>query len=264
MSELIPDPPSGKSSLGEEYDRIMASVKEASKGPPPLDTYQSTDAIVATVGTLNGNREALAYVISACWLLSVENEGVLPPAMAVWNHYSQQLNELGITENDLRRLYSDEEFKRGVYLRGIRSLDNGLDARMLLGLSVLTEFSSRLTLTAKLKSIGVSSTEYAAWLNYKPFHERLVALSNKALKGSVSNSKIALSQAAAGGDLNAIKFLFEITGEHDPAQQARFDGERLVRGMAEIIMQYITEPEVLRAIAGKISVLLAANGVNQN
>ena len=243
-------------------DSALDRLRELAAGPEPIETDETVAQVLPYITVAGVTQQQLSFAVQAAWLLSVDS-GKLETPETVWAEYSNSFTQVGLSEIMLDGLYRDKEFHRAIYLRGIRHENNGLDARMVLGLQVLTDFTSKKSPLAKLKLVGIKPYEYTAWLNYKPFAEKLAKMSTKALGGSVSNAKITLANRAVDGDLNAIKFLFEVTGEHDPATKAQFDGMRLVRGMAELMMEYIKDPETMREIAGKVQLLVASSGLEQ-
>lgn len=58
------------------------------------------------------------------------------------------------------------------------------------------------------------------------------------------------------GDLNAIKFAYELTGRHDPAKQQMVDLNRMVMLLLEVITKYIRDPQVLTQINNDVDLIL--------
>lgn len=248
--------------MTNSVDDSLVRLRELAAGPTAIGHDEAAKSVLPFITVEGITQRQLAFVIQAAWLESTET-GKLEPPLWIWTNYSDALGRAGLTEQHVTQLYRDPEFHRAIYLRGIRSENNGLDGRMIQALQVLTDFTTKKSPATKLRLIGVSPFEYQAWMNYKPFADRLAKLSTKALGGSVHNAKVTLANRAVEGDLNAIKYLFEVTGEHDPATKAQFDGMRLVQGMAEIMMEYIKDPEIMREVAGKVQLLVASSGLEQ-
>lgn len=59
-------------------------------------------------------------------------------------------------------------------------------------------------------------------------------------------AETALAEKAANGDVNALKFLFEVTGRYNPAQQQAIDAQELIAIMVDVAQQVMSKnPEML-------------------
>lgn len=247
-----------------EVGSSLARLKELAKGPGPVESsWTVAEQTHRTVQLKDVTQRQLAYAVAAAYDVFQET-GKLEPAEDIWQRHKAAMGAEGISKQAFVALWLDQGFLDAIYLRGIRHQDNGLNGRMLLALSELTNPHIPGTPLQRLKRIGVKAYEHEAWLNYPPYRTRLMKMSEKVLQNSVGGSKVALARLAQNGELNAIKYLFEVTGEHDPNKQQIVDVQKVIQGMAEIMMTYIKNPDQLREAAGKISILLATNGLDQS
>lgn len=142
------------------------------------------------------------------------------------------------------------EFRSDMAERGIE-VDTSLaelTQDQLACISVLTDYTDRRGLTAKLRALGISSAQYRGWLRQKPFNDKIRALAGKGLDESIPMAEVALAEKAVNGDLKALQFLMEVTGRHNPAQQQAIDAQELIAIMVDVAQEVMSEnKEMLEA-----------------
>ena len=141
-------------------------------------------------------------------------------------------------------------FRDGMAERGIEvnAELSELNTEQIAAISLLTNFTDRRTPRSKLKALNIPYAKYAGWMKQKAFNDAIRAIAGKGLEESIPLAEVALTQKAAEGDLNAIKFLMEVTGRHNPAQQQAVDAQQLVSIMVDAAQEVLgRDPEMLRA-----------------
>jgi hypothetical protein len=139
----------------------------------------------------------------------------------------------------IQQYQSTPEFRSDMAERGIE-VDGSvgeLTQDQLACISVLTDFTDRRGLTAKLRALGISSAKYRGWLRQKPFNDAIRSLAGRGLDEAIPMAEVALSEKAANGDLKAIQFLMEVTGRHNPSQQQAIDAQQLVAIMVDVAQE---------------------------
>lgn len=148
----------------------------------------------------------------------------------------------------IQQYQSTPEYRSGMAKRGIEVDPNvsELTQEQLACISVLTDYSDRRSFTTKLRALGISSSTYRGWLKQRKFNEAIRKLAGSALSEAVPMAETALAEKAANGDVNALKFLFEVTGRYNPAQQQAIDAQELIAIMVDVAQQVMSKnPEML-------------------
>lgn len=148
----------------------------------------------------------------------------------------------------IQQYQATAEFRSGMAERGIEVDSNvrELTQDQLACISVLTDYTDRRGLTAKLRALGISSAQYRGWLRQKPFNDAIRQLAGKSLDEAIPMAEVALAEKAANGDINALKFMFEVTGRHNPQKQEAIDSQQLVAIMVDVAQQVMAKnPEML-------------------
>lgn len=143
-----------------------------------------------------------------------------------------------------------QEFRSGMAERGIELDTEHVEftQEQLACISVLTDFTDRRTVTGKLRALGISSAKYRGWLKQKPFNDRIRQLAGRALEEAIPLAEVALAEGAANGDINKLKYLFEVTGRHNPAQQQAIDAQELIAIMVDVAQEVMSQnPEMLES-----------------
>jgi len=155
-------------------------------------------------------------------------------------------------------------FREACEARGIAySSRQGLTQEQDFALQIILDPSFNGGLEQRLKKAKVPMSKYRAWLKNPVFRNYLESVGGSVLKDFEANMLVALANRASNGDVNAIKYAFEVSGKHDPTQRQVMDGQRLMLQMVEIIKTHVKDPEVLNAIGAELVMLGNAAGLNQ-
>lgn len=163
-----------------------------------------------------------------------------------------------ITLKVIGRIMETPEFVNAIRNRGVPwASEAGLTTRQMLALSVMTDPTNKKNPAAKLRTVGVTYAEYRAWQRNPAFKAKLERIINNMVGDHISDMQVALVNKATNGDLNAIKFVYEMTGKYDPASKEVVQLRALVASLLEILSKHLsTQPEVMAAVATDIQQIL--------
>jgi len=108
----------------------------------------------------------------------------------------------------------------------------------------------------KLDQLGVTSTQYYAWLKDPTFKNAIDNLADQNLAHIRPTAIGEFTKKINQGDWNAIKYWLETTGELTSNDQPQ--SEQLLKMIVEIIQRHVKDPDTIVAIAQDIK-LAAAN-----
>lgn len=150
----------------------------------------------------------------------------------------------------INQYQSSIAYRDGMAERGIEVDPNAfeLTTEQIACISLLMNPMDKRSPKAKLKALNIPYAKYAGWMKQKAFNDSIRAIAGKGLDEAIPLAEVALTQKAADGDLASIKFLMEVTGRHNPAQQQAVDAQQLVSIMVDAAQEVLgRDPEMLRA-----------------
>lgn len=224
--------------MPNEKGKAIALANPA--GAISLTRQQQLNIEILSYGQVLNNEVYTADVIYGLWPTEKEElwrAGVRPSITAI------------------QQYQSTPEFRTGMAKRGVE-VDQSvseLTQDQLACIAVLTDYSDRRGLTAKLRALGISSSQYRGWLRQKPFNDRIRQLSSRGMDEAIPMAQVALAEKAANGDINAAKFLMEVTGVYNPAQQEAIDAQALVAILVDVAQEVMAkDPELLQEFLTKV------------
>lgn len=147
-----------------------------------------------------------------------------------------------------------DEWKQALEYRGIQWDDKaGFSLEQRSALIMLADVGDRRSLGTKLKELGIPMARYQAWLKQPLFREAVNSAAEQVLEEAIAPSLLAYSAAAYNGDLNAARFVLEVTGRWNPNQQSLEDARTLVRTLVESIIKNVKDPEVRESIMSDVA-----------
>lgn len=167
-----------------------------------------------------------------------------------------------ISKKLIGKALTTEQFKNAMLSRGVPWKNHhGLTGQQMYALQILTDPTDRRELGRKLKSIGITHVQYRAWLRQPAFSAYLANVSGSMLQDHIPDFTTALTNKALAGDLNAIKYAFEISGHHDPDKEQVLHLQVIMQQLIEIITRNVKDPAVLSAISNELHLTLVGQGV---
>lgn len=116
----------------------------------------------------------------------------------------------------------------------------------------IMNLADKRSITKKLQDFGVSAAKYANWKKNPIFNGYLRERTEAQLGESIPDVHLALIDAATSGNIQAIKFLYEITGRHTAHSEQNLNVGMVLTGVIEAVARHVKDPETLQKIAGEI------------
>jgi len=165
---------------------------------------------------------------------------------------------------EVAQIFSSRGFKRCITIRGVDIspyIKNGLTSEQMYVISFITDPTVTGALGTRLKKVGVKYSTWRAWMRNSTFRDTFNSIASQLLEDNFHEVERGLLNSATKGDINAIKFSYEITGRWDPNKKNAMDVASVLASVVEIISKHVTNPLTLQAIAGELAMLSAANGI---
>jgi hypothetical protein len=115
------------------------------------------------------------------------------------------------------------------------------------------------TLKKKLQDLSVSTRTYDAWLKDPVFQNYLRTRAERLLDDNAHEVNLAVMAKIQSGDLAAVKFFKELTGEYVPqrANSNQVDTHSIIVGIIEIIDEEVLDQDTQLRIADRIKALIS-------
>lgn len=114
----------------------------------------------------------------------------------------------------------------------------------------VTNFADPRPPDQKLDDLGILPDQYRAWLNDPTFHAFVNQLADRNLDNVRPDAITEFTKLVRQGDLAAIKYYFEITGQFK--QQSVTNIQALIQKLIEAVQRHVKDPQILAAIAQEI------------
>lgn len=142
--------------------------------------------------------------------------------------------------------------------RGIRLPDQQtLSALQVAAISLLTNFSDRRSIPAKMAAIGVSPEQLDGWYKDREFQQELSVRTDEVLEVSFPEVQAALIKQVQKGNFSAIKFYYEMTGRATTPEQ--IDLKRSMQILVEAVQKHVQDPAILEKIGQEVRALSAVS-----
>lgn len=167
----------------------------------------------------------------------------------------------------VQECYKNETFRTALLARGIDfapDKSNGvLQPRQIMLANMLLNAHDKKSVREKLELAGVTSQQYHAWMRQPAFSGYLRKRAEEVFKSSDYDAYLGITKAAATGDVNALKFFFELRGIYSPKVQLDVNIEGVLAQVVEVIQMHVKDPQILLAIATDLESLLISTGVRR-
>lgn len=196
--------------------------------------------------------EQFRNAVAACYTF-YRRVGKLPSATELHASWG------AIKTKDYSAMMVTPEWRQALEYRGIAWDDKaGLSLEQRSVIIKLADVSDRRGLGVKLRELGVPMARYQAWLRHPLFREQVNEAAERVLEEAIAPSLTAFASAAASGDLNAARFVLEVTGRWNPNQQSLEDARVVVNSLVESIIKHVKDPEVRESIMSDVALARAA------
>lgn len=188
----------------------------------------------------NEQLKVLAYIEQVFW-----ETGYVPSNEKI-------AHDLCMNKTAVQRYYENPDFRAAAIARGV-DIDpdkstRALEPKQILAANLMMNTLDKKNMREKLKMIGVTPQQFAAWKRQVPFQEYLKKRAEAVFHSSDPDAYLALAKAVESGDLNAVKLHFEMRGIYNPRLQVDVNIEGILVRVVDIVSKYVS-PEVLDKIA---------------
>lgn len=142
---------------------------------------------------------------------------------------------------------------RGLAPRKVDSATNELSEQQAAAILTVANLSDRRSQSTKLKSIGVTLTQWNAWKKQPSFKNFLYKCLNEDLDSSLDRAFSGLLKGVDNGDTRAIQFYMELTGRQPTENERNF--KLAVSRIIESITRHVKDPELLKKIANDFELI---------
>lgn len=144
----------------------------------------------------------------------------------------------------------------------IKKLKAGLEPLQLAALTAFLNLHDKRSLTAKLKELGLTTKNWQVWLKQPNFQEFLSLELSRRFDLIDFDARVSLATLVQNGDLNGIKFYYELTGKYRPNSETAYNLGAVLSSLMEILARYLTA-EILQRVADEFEqVLFLQNSPN--
>lgn len=176
--------------------------------------------------------------------------------------YSELLKDVGV----IRALIDRGVPAKHLTLQTNKDLKSPLTAKQIMAAASLMNLVDTRTVKKKLQDIGVSSTEYAAWLRDPVFREYMQGMGENLIGDNQHEAMLALMDKVTAGDMKAITLYLELTGRYVPANAqntgpAVGDFQQFIVRVIEIIVDEVDDQDTAMRIADRLKATVMGNQV---
>lgn len=176
--------------------------------------------------------------------------------------------EFGFSQTQISEMESSKLFLKSLERRGIpapSAVDPfsgkplGLTDRQLAAIAILTNYHDQRAPVARLSMLGVSEQELQGWMSSEIFRAELQSRADEAFDNVGVDATVNLARHVKNGNLNAIKFYFEVTGRAQSPEEVNV--KQAMNILIEAVQKHVKDSSVLKAIADEVAEQRAMKGL---
>lgn len=253
--------------LAEELNTPLVTTKDSALNKPKINREPPV-SVDFSPGALNSvidppNPKAISKVLpnlnqqeTICLIAySLYIQGLAISEQAIRDHWSQDYKEWNRTGKpphvtSIAEYMATDSYINRMRTHGIAVDKNelGLTEQQKACLSMIADVSSKKSIGTILRMLKIRQSVYQGWLTQPAFNSALRKMTDNSLKNAIPLAEAQLAAKAAAGDLPTIKFMFEVTGRHDPARQQAVDTQALIGVIIDVLQEEVKDPELLSRI----------------
>lgn len=181
---------------------------------------------------------------------------ILPWVEVFWHQHKRypsdtELSEqFGFDAQDLLRLKASKFYNECLKSRGIRQNEGFLTESQVAAIALITNFTDKRSVHAKLAGIGISSEQYNGWMQDRLFKAELQSRADDILDNVYPEAQAALAKRVSQGDVTALKFYYELTGRASSPEAINL--KMTLARVIEAVQKHVKDPATLEAIGAEI------------
>lgn len=170
----------------------------------------------------------------------------------------------GITAEMLGSFKANPLVKKSFVARGIMypPAVDVFTAKQMHAAGVMMDLLDRRSDEKKLREVGVTTRQWATWLQNDQFAGYLKERSEKLLENSVHEAHKGLLKGVRQGNLASVKQYYEITGRYRPNEEVQIDIRRVLHTFIEVIQRYVKDPILLHNISVDLANMASAESLS--
>ena len=151
--------------------------------------------------------------------------------------------------------WKKELFRRSLLARGLdlESVNTDVLTPMQITLAnMLINIHDKSSVRQLLEPMGITTTQYNAWLRDPTFQKYLRTRIEKLFAASDFEAYKSLLKSVQDGDVAATKFFFELRGIYNPRVQVDIDIRSVMVKVVDVIARNVNDPQVIEAISKEL------------
>jgi hypothetical protein len=171
--------------------------------------------------------------------------------------------EFGFSKLQVDALNSSKYWLQSLDRRGIKrpsTEPNRLSSEQVAAIAVITNFSDTRPAKARLAAMGITDEQLHGWQQDPAFQKELTARAEDTFAHVAPVAKIRLAQQIDKGNLNAIKFYFEITGQAETPETINV--KRAMQTFIDVLQRHVPI-ETLVKVKAETDAILGVSSIGQ-
>lgn len=129
-------------------------------------------------------------------------------------------------------------------------------------IAAMTDLVDRRSDEKKLRDLGISTRQWATWLQDDRFAEYLRDRSEVMMRNSTHELHRGLMKGVRNGSVASVKLAYALTGRFREGEEEQIDMRRVLHTFIEIIQRYVKDPVTLHAISMDLSSAASAESLS--
>ncbi len=126
-----------------------------------------------------------------------------------------------------------------------------LDATFVLAVDLLSDITDKRSKSAKLKAAGISTMRFDKFLDKPNYRDYFLGAMDRVRAKAVVSGDLALIRNVENGDLQSIKYFYELTGKYRGEQETVTNLVLLLAKVMEVLAKHV-DPAVLQTVADEL------------
>jgi hypothetical protein len=128
---------------------------------------------------------------------------------------------------------------------------------------LISDVGDKRSKAAKLKSLDLTTADWEGFMLNPEFADFFHDLIDSKFRSYSTSAKVGLGKLIESGELNAIKYYHEFTGEFKPQQQEVVNLQMIIAQLMELLATFVSVDQ-LSQIADRMEGIIAGNGIKSN
>lgn len=154
--------------------------------------------------------------------------------------------------------WKKELFRRSLLARGLSIEEVNtevLTPTQITLANMLINIHDKSSVRQLLEPLGITTTQYNAWLRDPVFQKYLRNRIEKIFEASDFEAYKSLLKSVQDGDIAATKFFFELRGIYNPRVQVDIDIKSVMVKIVDVIARNVNDPQIVDAISKELGSL---------